>query len=129
MQHAIDYSDMVHPRAGMRDPSEAEINKVADSIEAYLKLDEANWQRFAKDHLDFNVDEAFAIAMQKGEWAEAGLQLHAKAKEQMRERAVELAESWLWDELLPKERLELIGWRPVKYAALGRRYHLAELLG
>lgn len=129
MNYAIDYSDLVHPAAFSRDPSDEEIAKVADSVEAYLMLDEAKWQEAAKDYLDYNIDEAFAVAMRAGQWADAGLILHQKTVEQLREHAVELATSWLNDELTIHQREVLSGWRPVKYASLGRKYFLAELLG
>lgn len=129
MNHAIDYSDLVHPEALSDNWNTLQIETVAGSILALLIASPAERLSALKESLDNADYPELGVALLDGDFTEAGRIANKAALEQLKEDADELAERWLNDDLTSWDKKRLAEWRPVKYASLGKRYHLAEMLG
>lgn len=126
MQHATAYSDLDTPEDF--DPTPEEIAPVAASILAYLKANPNAWHEALSECAEHGKPSWLGGALRDGDLLEAGRLAHEAALDKLSEDADELAESWLVDALTSWDKQRLAEWRPVKYASLGKRYHLAEML-
>lgn len=129
MMHITDYTDLVHPDATRREPSDEEIATVAASILAYLKGDANAWHETLAEAMAHGKPAAIGEALRDGDLLEAGRMGHEAVLAKFSEDASQLAEDWLNDCLTAWDKQRLGGWRPVRFASLGRRYHLAEIFG
>lgn len=126
MQHATAYSDLDTPEDF--NPTPEEIAPVAASILAYFKANPNAWHEALSDAASHGKPSRLGEALRDGDLLEAGRLAHEAATAKLSEDANELAESWLVDALTSWDKQRLAAWRPVKYASLGKRYHLAEML-
>lgn len=126
MMHAVAYSDLDSPADF--DPTPEEIAPVAASILAYFKANPNAWHEALSECAEHGKPSRLGEALRDGDWLEAGRLAHEAALAKLREDADELAQSWLVDDLTAWNKQRLAEWRPVKYASLGKRYHLAEML-
>lgn len=127
MMHATAYSDLDSPEN--YDPTPEEIAPVAASILAYLKANPNAWHEALSECAEHGKPSHLGEALRDGDWLEAGRLAHEAALTKLSEDADAMAESWLVDFLTAGNKRRLSEWRPVKYASLGKRYHLAEMLG
>jgi hypothetical protein len=127
MKHATAYSDLDAPEDF--DPTPEEIAPVAASILAYFKANPNAWLQATGECAEHGKPAGYGEAMRDGDWLEAGRLAHESALAKLTEDADELAESWLVDGLTSWDKQRLAEWRPVKFASLGKRYHLTEILG
>jgi hypothetical protein len=126
MRHAVAYSDLESPENF--DPTPEEIAPVAASILAYFKANPNAWHEALSECAEHGKPSRLGEALRDGDWTEAGRLAHEAALSKLTEDADDLAESWLVDSLTIWDKKRLAEWRPVKYASLGKRYHLAEML-
>lgn len=127
MNHATAYSDLFHPEAYAVDWNQAQIETVARRIRDHLLSNPEERLSALKEAMD-NVDlPGLGMAMFTGDFAEAGRIADKAARDQIEDDAKELAESWLNDDLTSWDLLRLAEWRPIKYACLSKRYHLADM--
>ena len=126
MMHAVAYSDLDSPADF--DPTPEEIAPVAKSILAYFTANPNAWHEALSEAAEHGKPSRLGEAMRDGDWNEAGRLACEAALAKLSEDADELAESWLVDGLTSWDKKRLSEWRPVKYASLGKRYHLAEML-
>lgn len=126
MQHATAYSDLDTPEDF--DPTPEEIAPVAASILKLLCANPTVWHEALTEAASNGKPAGLGEALRDGDLLEAGRLARDSALAQLTEDANELAESWLVDALTSWDKQRLAAWRPVKYASLGKRYHLAEML-
>lgn len=126
MRHAVAYSDIDSPADF--DPTPEEIAPVAASILAYFKANPNAWHEALSECAEHGKPSRLGEALRDGDLLEAGRLAQEAALAKLSEDANELAESWLVDGLTQRGKQRLAEWRPVKYASLGKRYHLAEML-
>lgn len=127
MKHATAYSDLDTPETF--DPTPEEIAPVATSILAYFKANPNAWHEALSDSAEQGKPSGLGEALRDGDLLEAGRLAHAAALAKLTQDATELAESWLVDGLTRWDKQRLAEWRPVRFASLCKRYHLAEMLG
>ena len=111
-----------------REPTEVQINAVAASILAHLKLSATEWHEALSDRLGAGKPPRLGEALRDGDDAEAGRLAREAALSKLAEDAEDMAERWFYDNFTEWERKRLALWRPVRFASLGRAYHLAEML-
>jgi hypothetical protein len=128
MMYAIAYSDLVHPGAIATDPAPQDVARIAARILAHLMACPAERLGALKESLDNADYPELGVALLEGDHAEAGRIADKAARDQLTEDAAELAERYLNDDLTSWDKQRLAEWSPVKYASLGKRYHLAEML-
>ena len=126
MNHAVAYSDIDSPEDF--DPTPEEIAPVAASILKHLTANPNEWHGALSESAGHGKPALLGEALRDGDLLEAGRLAKDAALAQLAEDANELAESWLVDDLTSWDKKRLAEWRPVKYASLGKRYHLAEML-
>ena len=127
MRHAVAYSDIDSPEDF--DPTPEEIAPVAASILTYFKANPNEWHEAMSEATGNGKPAGLGEALRDGDLLEAGRLAHEAALAKLSEDADKLAESWLVDGLTQWDRQRLAEWRPVKYGMLGKRYHIAEMLG
>lgn len=108
--------------------NEDQVERVSASVLKCLKASRDEWRDALYAALE--TDHApIGFAMRDGDEPEVGRLAVGMALIKLAEDATELAQSWLNDSLDDGDKQRLAEWRPVKYASLGKRYHLAEMLG
>lgn len=127
MMHATAYSDIDTPENF--DPTPEEIAPVAASILKHLRANPNAWHEALSESVECGEPAGLGEALRDGDLLEAGRLAQEVALAKLQEDADELAEGWLIDDLTDWDKQRLAEWRPVKYASLGKRYHLAEMLG
>ena len=105
-----------------------DVERVAARIHEHLILSPAERLSALKESLDNADYPQLGMALFAGDFTEAGRIADKAAREQIKEDAAELAERWLNDDLTSWDMKRLADWAPVKYACLGKRFHMAEML-
>lgn len=111
-----------------QEPVPFDVQRVSERIHDFLILSPAERLSALKESLDNADYPQLGMALFAGDFTEAGRIADKAAREQIKEDAAELAQRYLDDDLTSWDKQRLADWPPVKYASLGKRYHLAEML-
>lgn len=112
-----------------REPTEAEIEAVSASILAHLSQSATEWHEALSDAISLGTPAGLGEALRDGRISKVGMLAHKAAVEKLTEDATDLANDWLADDLTTNAKIRLAQWRPVRFATLGREYHLREMMG
>ena len=117
MNHTISYQHCIEPER--REPTEEQIQAVADSIYKHLAKNPNEWRDAAVECLQNEKSQRFGEYILNVRFSDAGWELFGAAHDWLKSASRDLAESWFVDDYTKHDRQRLTGWAPYDHRMVG----------